>query len=78
LEDCCKLAIENNHISYSFIKNSIAAVAEDLGPSGYNTKLNEERNQGGYLMDPHAGDISSLLSKSSRLADSQRKEADHE
>jgi hypothetical protein len=31
LEDCCKLAIETNHISYSFIKNSIAAVAEEIG-----------------------------------------------
>ena len=78
LEDCCKLAIDNNHISYSFIKNSIVAVAEDLGTSGYNTKQNEERNKGGYLMDPHAGDIASLLSKSSRLADTQRKEDDHE
>ena len=78
LEDCCRLAIESNHVSYSFIKNSIAAIAEDLGASGYNSKLNEERNKGGYLMDPHAGDISSLLSKSQRLADIQRKEAKHE
>ena len=78
LEDCCKLAIDTNHISYSFIKNSIVAVAEDLGTSGYNTKQNEERNKGGYLMDPHAGDIESLLSKSSRLADTQRKEDEHE
>ena len=78
LEDCCRLAIDNNHISYSFIKNSIAAVAEDLGSSGYNTKLNEERNKGGYLMDPHAGDLSNLLSRSSRLADKRRKEAGNE
>jgi len=42
------LAIDTNHVSYSFIKNSIAAVAEDLGTSGYNTKQNEERNKGGY------------------------------
>ena len=78
LEDCCRLAVENSHISYSFIKNSIAAVAEDLGSSGYNTKLNEERNKGGYLMDPHAGDLSNLLSRSSRLAAERRKEADNE
>ena len=26
LEDCCKLAIDTNHISYSFIKNSLTAL----------------------------------------------------
>ena len=41
LEDCCRLAIETNHISYSFIKNSIASVAEEIGTAGFNTKLNE-------------------------------------
>lgn len=68
LEDCCKVAIETNHISYSFIKNSIAAVAEEIGSAGYNTKLNEERNKGAFVMSPHAGDIERLLSKSSKLA----------
>ena len=74
LEDCCKSAIESNHISYTFIKNSIAAVAEDIGAKGYNTKLNEERNKGAFIMDSHAGDISTLLSKSSRLAENDGKE----
>lgn len=74
LEDCCRLAIESNHISYTFIKNTIASVAEDIGSAGYNTKLNEERNRGGFVMDAHAGDIDTLLSKSSRLAADQRKE----
>ena len=68
LEDCCKLAIDTNHISYSFIKNSIAAVAEEIGSAGFNTKLNEERNKGAFVMSPHAGDIDRLLSKSSKLA----------
>ena len=68
LEDCCKLAIETNHISYSFVKNSIAAVAEELGTAGFNTKLNEERNKGAFVMSPHAGDVERLLSKSSKLA----------
>ena len=68
LEDCCKMAIETNHISYSFIKNSIAAVAEEIGTAGFNTKLNEERNKGAFVMNPHAGDLERLLSRSSKLA----------
>ncbi len=74
LEDCCKLAIDTNHISYSFIKNSIAAVAEEIGSAGFNTKLNEERNKGAFVMSPHAGDIDRLLSKSSKLAGEVRDE----
>ena len=68
LEDCCRMALETNHPSYSFIKNSIAAVAEDLGSAGFNTKLNDERNKGAFIMDPHVSDIENLLSKSMRLA----------
>lgn len=68
LEDCCKMAIETNHATYSFIKNSIAAVADEIGTAGFNTKLNDERNKGAFIMSPHAGDIEHLLSKSSRLA----------
>lgn len=75
LEDCCKLALDTNHVTYTFIKNSIAAVADEIGTAGYNTKLNEERNKGGFVMDSHAGDIDRLLSKSSKLAE---REVDHE
>ena len=74
LEDCCRLAIDTNHISYSFIKNSIAAVAEEIGTAGFNTKLNEERNKGAFIMSPHAGDLERLLSKSSKLAKEVRDE----
>lgn len=76
LEDCCRLAIESNHISYTFIKNTIASVAEDIGSAGYNTKLNEERNKGAFVMGSHVGDIDNLLSKSSKLAADQRKDGD--
>lgn len=68
LEDCYKMAIETNHISYSFIKNSIAAVAEEIGTAGFNTKLNEERNKGAFVMNPHASDLERLLSRRSKLA----------
>jgi hypothetical protein len=76
LEDCCKLAIDTNHITYSFIKNSISSVAEEIGTAGYNTKLNEERNKGAFVMSPHVGDIDHLLSKSSKLAGEVRHEED--
>ena len=75
LEDCCKLAVDSNHVTYSFIKNSIAAVAEEIGTGGFNTKLNEERNKGAFIMDSHAGDIDKLLLKSSKLVG---KEADND
>lgn len=74
LEDCCRLAIEQNHITYTFIKNTIASVAEDIGSAGFNTKLNEERNKGAFVMDAHAGDIDNLLSRSSQLAADSRRE----
>lgn len=78
LEDCCRIAIDSGHVSYTFIKNTIASVAENIGTAGYNTKLNEERNKGAFVMSPHAGDIDKLLSKSSRLAATQKKEADYD
>lgn len=68
LEDCCKTAIETNHISYSFIKNAITAVAEEIGSAGFNTKINEERNKGAFIRNPHDSDIELLLSRSSKLA----------
>lgn len=76
LEDCCKIAVETNHMSYSFIKNSIAAVADEIGTAGFNTKLNEERNKGAFVMNPHAGDIERLLSKSMKLAGKEDAEND--
>lgn len=68
LEDCCRQALETGHISYSYIKNSIAAVAGEIGTAGFNTKLNEERNKGAFVMNPHAGDLDRLFRKSSKLA----------
>ena len=78
LEDCCKAAVDTGHLSYTFIKNSIATVAEDIGARGYNTKLNEERNKGAFIMDSHAGDLENLLSRSYRLSEMNGKEAGHE
>lgn len=74
LEMCCEKALACSHVTYTYIKNTIAAVAEELGASGYNTKVNEEKNKGGFVMNPDAMDLSKLLNRSQALA--QRKERD--
>lgn len=65
-----------NKATYTFIKNSIPVVAEDMGTSGYNTKINEERNQGGFIMSSEAMDINNLLSRSQALTRKHGKEGE--
>ena len=55
-------------MNYTFIKNTISVVAEDLGASGYNTSVNEERNKGAFVMNAESMDIDRLLSRSQSLA----------
>lgn len=74
LDECCKQALELNKVTYTFIKNSIPVIAEDLGISGYNTKINEQRNKGAYIMNTSEMDIKKLISKSQKLAQNTRKE----
>ena len=62
-------------MTYTTIKNTIAAFAEELGKNGYNVRLNEERNKGAFVMGSEASDINTLLSRSKTLAGS-RKEGD--
>ena len=76
LEECCRQAISLNKQKYTFIKNTIPVIAEDLGKAGYNASPKENGNRrGGYVMSSDATDLNSLLSRSQRLADEQRKEA---
>ena len=63
-------------VNYTFIKNMIPVVAEDLGTSGYNTAANEERNKGAFVMDAESMDINRLLSRSQSLAQSKGKGGD--
>lgn len=78
LEECCKQAIELNKQKYTFIKNTISVVADDLGEAGYRysdpSKKAPER--GGYVMPPEASSIDTLLSRSKALADHMREEVD--
>lgn len=78
LEECCKQAIALNKQKYTFIKNTIAVVADDLGEAGYHhpTSAKKEPVRGGYVMPPEASSIDTLLSRSKALADQIREGAD--
>ena len=78
LEECCKQAIALNKQKYTFIKNTISVVADDLGEAGYRHSgpSKSEPVRGGYVMSPEASSIDTLLSRSKALADQMREEAD--
>ena len=78
LEECCKQAIALNKQKYTFIKNTISVVADDLGVAGYrhSTSAKKESVRGGYVMPPEASSIDTLLSRSKALADQMREEVD--
>lgn len=62
LEECCKQAIALNKQKYTFIKNTISVVADDLGEAGYHhsTSTKKEAVRGGYVMPPEASSIDTL------------------
>lgn len=78
LEECCKQAIALNKQKYTFIKNTISVVADDLGEAGYrhSAQITMEPSRGGYVMPPEASSIDTLLSRSKALADHMREEVD--
>ena len=73
LEETCRQALELGKTTYTFIKNTITVVADDLGAAGYNTTANDERNKGAFVMGADATDINTLLSRSQSLAQSKGK-----
>ncbi len=72
LERTCESALSNDKVTYTTIKNTIAAFAEELGKNGYNSRINDERNKGAFVMDSEASEISTLLSRSETLAGSRK------
>lgn len=74
LEECCRQALESGKVTYTYIKNSIVGIAEEVGTPDERTKLNEKRNEGAFIMNTDAMDVDNLLSKSQRLACEMRKE----
>ena len=73
LEETCRQALELGKTTYTFIKNTIPVIAEDLGAAGYNTAVNDERNKGAFVMGAESMDINTLLSRSQSLAQSKGK-----
>jgi len=69
LEECCRQALEMNRITYTFIKNSIPAIAAEMMTEADKRQLNEQKNKGAYVMSADASDIDRLLAKSKALAD---------
>jgi transposase len=76
LEECCSQALALDKVTYTYIKNSIPAIAEEFETPETKVKMNAERNKGAYIMGSDAMDINKLLSKSQKLAHNTRKEAD--
>ena len=74
LEECCKQALASERPTYTYIKNTISAIAEELGSAGYNTDKTRKRNEGAYIMDSSYSDMNKLLSRSRNLAEKSRKE----
>ena len=76
LEECCRRAVEAERTTYTYIKNTISEVAEELGSGGYNTEKNKKRNEGAYVMDSSYSDMNTLLNRSRALADQSGKKDD--
>lgn len=69
LEECCRQALELNRVTYTFIKNSILAVAAEMMTDADKRRLNDEKNKGAYVMSADASNIERLLARSRALAD---------
>jgi len=76
LEECCKNALHDGKVSYTYIKNTIALLAEENGSGKYNNEINAERNKGAYVMDESAADLKHLLSKNQQLLEAADNEED--
>ena len=78
LEECCSQAIALNKQKYTFIKNTLPVIADDLGEAGFNHtyKPANAPQKGGFVMAPEASSIDTLLNKSKALAGLEGKGAD--
>ncbi len=76
LEECCSRALEVNRTTYSYIKNTIQAVAADSTQSI--SRINEERNRGAYIMSREVSEVDNLLSRSQKLLKASGKEVSDE
>ena len=73
LEECCHQALELNRTTYTFIKNSIPAIASEMITDADRRIINDQKNRGAYVMSAEASDIDHLLAKSKALVDEAKK-----
>lgn len=78
LEECCRQALEFNKTTYTFIKNSIPAIAEETMTDADRRRINEEKNKGAYVMGSDASSLNHLLEKSRLLMDGASEGGDDE
>ena len=78
LEECCRQALEFNKTTYTFIKNSIPAIAEETMTDADRRRINEEKNKGAYVMGSDASSLNHLLEKSRLLMDGAGEGGDDE
>ena len=69
LEECSRQALELNRVTYTFIKNSIPAIAAEMMTDDDRRRINDQKNKGAYVMSADASDINKLLAKSKALAE---------
>lgn len=73
LEECCRQAIIAGRPKYTFIKNTIESIAEGM-KLDHDQKLQEKKNQGGYVMNAKATSLNTLLYRSEELIKGNGKE----
>ena len=78
LEECCRQALGLNKVTYTFIKNSIPAIAEELTDHTEVSRRNEDKNKGAYVMSSASADINRLLAKSQSLVEQAQKGGRHD
>lgn len=69
-------SVAKEKVHYTFVKNTIPVVAEEIGTVAYNTSVNEQRNKGAFVMDASSMDIETLLSHSQKLLQNKRKDGE--
>ena len=69
LEECCTRALKANKPYYSYIKNTVARIAEELKVEACSKEeiKNTDTKKGGITRPAKASDINTLLSKSRDL-----------
>ena len=78
MEEWCRQALGLNKVTYTFIKNSVPAIAKELTDRAYVSRRNEDKNKGAYVMSSASADINRLLAKSQSLVEQAQKGGSHD